>query len=199
MGAGSSKPEDSSHLIFSSETPVRFSQEFIDSLQASPELSSTQTDSSRAKTLELHIAQRVSAELEKLKKREDDALSELQKKISTSSSTGPTKLEKVSEPRLLSIADLTPPILKSPDTKAEEDRKRKISSDAVMKEIEGLKKVLGERKQVKEMPKDVESAREGVIACLRINDRRPLDCWEEVERFKARVREMEESFVGNVL
>lgn len=68
-----------------------------------------------------------------------------------------------------------------------------------MKEIDGLKKVLGERKQVKEMPKEVESAREGVVACLRINDRRPLDCWEEVERFKARVRDMEENFVGNVL
>lgn len=95
--------------------------------------------------------------------------------------------------------DLTPPIFQSAEAKAEEERKKKINSDAVTKEIETLKKTLGDRKQVKEMPKDVERAREGVIACLRINDRRPLDCWQEVEEFKLRVREMEDSFVGKVL
>lgn len=158
-----------------------------------------QTDSSRAKTLELHIAQRVASELEKLKKREEDTLAEIQNKISSTPPPESPAPEKSSEARLLSLPDLTSPVFQSAEARAEEERKKKISSDAVLKEIEALRKKLGERKQVKEMPKEVEQAREGVIACLRINDRRPLDCWAEVEGFKARVKEMEDSFVGKVL
>ena len=33
----------------------------------------------------------------------------------------------------------------------------------------------------------VEKARQEVITCLRVNDRRPLDCWREVEDFKREV------------
>lgn len=66
-------------------------------------------------------------------------------------------------------------------------------------EIEKLKKALGERKVLKELPKEVEEARNGVISCLRLNDRQPLDCWKEVEIFKREVRKMEEQFVGKVL
>lgn len=66
-------------------------------------------------------------------------------------------------------------------------------------EIEKLKKVLGERKVMKDLPKEVEQARESVISCLRINDRQSLDCWREVEVFKREVRKLEEQFVGKVL
>lgn len=66
-------------------------------------------------------------------------------------------------------------------------------------EIEALKKKLSERKTLKELPKELERARESVVGCLRLNDRRPLDCWKEVEAFKREVRRMEEKFVGDVL
>lgn len=47
------------------------------------------------------------------------------------------------------------------------------------------------------MEKDekVERAKDQVVACLRKNDRRPLDCWQEVETFKAEVVRLERSFV----
>jgi altered-inheritance-of-mitochondria protein 13 len=69
----------------------------------------------------------------------------------------------------------------------------------VTDEIEKLKKALGERKVMKDLPKEVEQARQGVISCLRLNDRQSLDCWQEVELFKREVRKLEEQFVGRVL
>lgn len=47
------------------------------------------------------------------------------------------------------------------------------------------------------MEKDegVEKAKEAVVACLKVNDRRPLDCWQEVENFKAEVGRLERTFV----
>jgi hypothetical protein len=41
--------------------------------------------------------------------------------------------------------------------------------------------------------------RQDVISCLRINDRKPLDCWKEVEIFKREVRKLEENYVSSVL
>ena len=82
---------------------------------------------------------------------------------------------------------------------ADEQKRKAQSSQAVQKEIEALKKKLGERKILKDLPKEMELARESVVGCLRVNDRRPLDCWKEVEAFKREVRRMEEKFVGDVL
>jgi MICOS complex subunit MIC19 len=49
------------------------------------------------------------------------------------------------------------------------------------------------------MPKDVAKAREELVGCLRKNDRRPLDCWRQVEEFKESVGRMEREFVERVL
>ena len=48
-----------------------------------------------------------------------------------------------------------------------------------------------------EVDKDVAKAKEDVTKCLRLNDRRPLDCWKEVEKFKAEVGRLEKKFVDN--
>lgn len=58
-----------------------------------------------------------------------------------------------------------------------------------------LKAKLESRKQIEKTSPEVEKARETVRNCLRKNDRRPLDCWEEVEQFKAEVGKMEKAFV----
>lgn len=42
-------------------------------------------------------------------------------------------------------------------------------------------------------------SRQDVISCLRLNDRKPLDCWKEVEAFKREVRKLEENYVSSVL
>lgn len=72
------------------------------------------------------------------------------------------------------------------------------SSYKVGKEIEALRHRLEERKQVRPLPDGVDAARAEVVRCLRENDRRPLDCWVEVERFKAEVKKMEDGWVDKV-
>ncbi|OAX82621.1 hypothetical protein ACJ72_03028 [Emergomyces africanus] len=60
---------------------VQFSQGFVESLQASSE-----TDSSRAQTIELHIQNRIAAELERIRARETQTLADLEKRIADQSS-----------------------------------------------------------------------------------------------------------------
>ena len=67
------------------------------------------------------------------------------------------------------------------------------------KEVEALRAKLEGRKKVRELPDTVESARSEVIRCLRENDRRPLDCWKEVEKFKDEVRRLENGWVDKVV
>lgn len=67
------------------------------------------------------------------------------------------------------------------------------------KAIENLRAKLEERKQVRQLPDSLESARNDVVRCLRENDRRPLDCWREVEAFKEEVRRLEKGWVDKVV
>lgn len=69
----------------------------------------------------------------------------------------------------------------------------------MQEDIAKLKRTLSERKVLKDLPSEVEKARNAVVSCLRINDRRPLDCWREVEIFKSEVKKMEDKFVADVL
>lgn len=125
----------------------------------------SQTDASRAQTLELQIQARVAAELQRLQEEAAAALRETADKISASA--------------------------------PEDDGKP--SRQTVSKEIEQLKKKLEARKKVREIPASVEAARGEVVRCLRENDRRPLDCWKEVEAFKEEVRRLEKDWVQKVV
>lgn len=71
----------------------------------------------------------------------------------------------------------------------------------VQEEIEKLKGKLKERQLKEDIMKDkeVNKAKEKVVACLRLNDRRPLDCWKEVETFRREVGRLEGAFLGRVL
>ena len=70
----------------------------------------------------------------------------------------------------------------------------------VAKEVEALRAKLLERKAAhRELPEGVEKARGEVVRCLRENDRRPLDCWKEVEQFKEEVRRLEKGWVDKVV
>ena len=66
-------------------------------------------------------------------------------------------------------------------------------------QLDKLQRGLDERKKVRDVPRDVEKARSELVRCLRINDRRPLDCWAEVQNFKDGVARMEEKFIRDVL
>ncbi|KAE9582819.1 MICOS complex subunit mic19 [Colletotrichum fructicola] len=73
------------------------------------------------------------------------------------------------------------------------------SHDSVKQEVEALRAKLAERKQVRALPEGVEKARGEVVRCLRENDRRPLDCWKEVEAFKEEVKRLEKGWVEKVI
>lgn len=66
-------------------------------------------------------------------------------------------------------------------------------------EIDQLREKLDGRKKLIDVGENVERARADVAGCLRLNDRRPLDCWKEVEGFKREVAKLEETFVDRVV
>jgi MICOS complex subunit MIC19 len=68
----------------------------------------------------------------------------------------------------------------------------------VNKQIEDLRRRLEERKQVRPLPDSVDGARGELVRCLMENDRRPLDCWAEVEKFKSEVKKLEQEWVNKV-
>lgn len=69
----------------------------------------------------------------------------------------------------------------------------------MQQDVSELKKKLEARKQLAGLGEGVEKAKAGVVSCLRLNDRRPLDCWREVEAFREEVRRLEESWVERVV
>ncbi len=71
----------------------------------------------------------------------------------------------------------------------------------MQEEIEKLRGKLKERQLRTDImnDKEVNKAKEKVVTCLRVNDRRPLDCWKEVETFKKEVGRLEGAFIGRVL
>jgi MICOS complex subunit MIC19 len=82
---------------------------------------------------------------------------------------------------------------------AEQERKNQLSHNSVSKEVEELRKKLAERKKLEELDPAVEKARDELIQCLRYNDRRPLDCWEQREAFKQAVGRLEKQFVERTI
>ncbi|OTB04717.1 hypothetical protein M426DRAFT_320580 [Hypoxylon sp. CI-4A] len=165
MGSSSSKPE-ASH-VWKASSPVGISHDVVETLQ-----SSSETDTTRAQTLELAIQSRVASELRKLESQETSALKAAQDKI----------------------ADLVP------DSDKDDGSKQNSSSrQAVSKEVEALRARLDRRKQLRPIPDSVDQARGDVVKCLIENDRRPLDCWREVEAFKEEVRRLEKGWVDKVV
>ena len=75
----------------------------------------------------------------------------------------------------------------------------KPSHYTVSKEVAALRAKLEERRKLREVPESVEKSRSELVRCLRDNDRRPLDCWREVEAFKEEVRRMEKGWVDKVV
>ncbi|GAB1217402.1 hypothetical protein ATERTT37_006641 [Aspergillus terreus] len=206
MGAGSSKPEASagSKHVFSGGSPVQFSANLVDSLQ-----SNTETDSSRAKSLELQIQARVSQELERLREREQQTLAEIEKRLAevrdsattqtyaapTSPASYPAGSLDLDAPRIpFAGREYTP----APPAQTQPVN-RNLSRETVNAEIEELRAKLEGRKKLVELDEGVAKAKADVVSCLRLNDRRPLDCWKEVEGFKREVARLEEAFVDRIV
>lgn len=213
MGAGSSKQQGStgSKHVFSSETPVQFSSNLVEALQSSAE-----TDSTRAKAFELQIQARVAEELERIRQRERQTLEEIEKRLAegtlgggapsttTAKTTSYTPDELNLDTPLVPFAGretTTTPAAAgaAPQGQPQIEINRDASRESVLREIEQLRSKLESRKRLAALDERVERAKADVVSCLRLNDRRPLDCWKEVEGFKREVARLEEAFVERVV
>ncbi|KAI0391702.1 DUF1690-domain-containing protein [Xylariaceae sp. FL0594] len=133
--------------------------------------SNRESDVSRAQNLELAIQARVAEELKKLSSQESAALQAARDKLS---------------------AETEP-------SSSESQQTTQLDRNVVSAEVEALRARLDKRKQLRPLPATVEKARGEVVRCLLENDRRPLDCWQEVEAFKEEVRRLEKSWVDKVV
>lgn len=82
------------------------------------------------------------------------------------------------------------------------DGLRDLGRASVAREIEGLKEKLKGRRLTEGVVGDmseVRTVKDRLVKCLRDNDRRPLDCWEEVAQFKREVARLERGFLGKVM
>ncbi|EEH16401.2 hypothetical protein PABG_06488 [Paracoccidioides brasiliensis Pb03] len=136
------------------------------------------TDSTRAQTLELHIQNRIAAELERIRARESQTLADLEKRLAEDSSS---------------------PSASAASTNTDGTPVQELSSARVRQEISSLSAKLAERRKVRELDEGVEKARGDLVRCLKGNERRPLDCWREVEGFKREVGRLEKKWVESVV
>lgn len=102
------------------------------------------------------------------------------------------KLQEQEDKRLRELTDKLP-------GGGDGDKQPSVTRHEVSKEVQALRAKLEQRKGVREVPEAVEAARGDVVRCLRENDRRPLDCWREVERFREEVRRLEKGWVEKVI
>ncbi|PGG96158.1 hypothetical protein GX51_07962 [Blastomyces parvus] len=179
-------------------------------------LASSETDSSRAQTIELHIQNRIAAELERIRARETQTLADLEKRIAAQSTPAseikPATNSSSQEPSLSLDAPRVPfagpgsaaelssqSSAESTATAANGTPIHELSSAQVQQEISALSAKLAERRQVRELDEGVEKARDAVVKCLRGNEKRPLDCWREVEGFKREVGRLERMWVEKIV
>jgi altered-inheritance-of-mitochondria protein 13 len=158
-----------------------------------------QTDSTRAKDLEFKAQSRANAELTRIRDAGAQKLSDLTASLTTNIQPDAVPEEQTARDPHTLAAHLSSPFYQDhsagrPAAAAPKPDSGR-SHDSVQKEIMDLKAKLESRKQLEKPSPEVEKARENVRNCLRKNDRRPLDCWEEVEQFKAEVGKMEKAFV----
>lgn len=148
-----------------------------------------QTDSTRSKQQELAYQRRLTSELEKLREQEIQNLDKLSEALSED-------VDRPSEPSLVEkLSDAT----SSSSALAEKQKQQSMSRDSVTKEIEALKKKLEGRKKLEQIDPQLAKAKAEVVACLRTNDRRPLDCWQEIANFKKEVGRLEKDFVEKTI
>lgn len=153
-----------------------------------------QTDRTRATDIELHIQKRVEAELKRLEEAQTQRLSELRESLKQPEPSSPTLGDKIQQ----STASVASRVTGQSSSDASP---KDLDRAGVQKEINALRTKLSQRKLKEDVVNDklVDKARSAVVECLRVNDRRPLDCWAEVEEFRSQVARLEGQFLGKIL
>ncbi|POS85387.1 hypothetical protein EPUL_003491 [Erysiphe pulchra] len=145
------------------------------------------TDSIRAKALELEIQSRVNAELQRLQSAAAKEYAELQAKISAEEEPNKHNLKNSTGNDEVSEAAIAG------------DRLRRLGREAVQGDIRELQTKIEKSKRVRELDENVDKAKSEVVKCFKENDRRPLDCWAQVEKFKEEVAKLEDSWIQKVV
>ena len=129
----------------------------------------------------------MNAELRRLNAKADESLKEIEDKISTAAT------DNADGAKAAGVPDQA--------FRFEDSKTKDLSRDKVQKEIDTLKEKLGKRQLREDVVNDkaVEKAKTEVVSCLRLKDRKPLDCWQEVETFKKEVGRLEGQYLGRVL
>lgn len=131
----------------------------------------------------------MTSELEKIRDSESARLTSLTDSLTPSSDDSP---EDTSSP---SLKDKITGALTGNSSSSKDQR----SNASVSKEVAELRAKLERRRKMDAQDPAVEKAKEDLVQCLRLKDRRPLDCWEEVEGFKREVAKLEQKFVDRAL
>ena len=139
--------------------------------------------------LEAQVQTRLAAELEKIKAAEQKRLSDITAQLSSSEASASS-----SSPS--SSSSSSPSTSTDTSSSPQSSSKQELSTPKVSQEIAVLRQKLDSRKKVTEkLDEAIVSAQQDVVRCLREKQTRPLDCWSEVERFKAEVARLERKFV----
>jgi len=81
----------------------------------------------------------------------------------------------------------------------EESNSYRLDRSTVSHSISRLSDKLYTQSKTSSGEESLKIAESTVIHCLRLNDRRPLDCWKEVQEFKREVARLEENFVNKIV
>ncbi|RDB21549.1 MICOS complex subunit mic19 [Hypsizygus marmoreus] len=177
MGASQSRSEGD-EKVFQSETPISFSQDVVN--QLSDRLDTPETSPERQSSLDAIIRSRIHSELEHLKQEEEAVRQEIE-----------NALEKENLDRERSMVD------ESPEAAEDESVVGRIpSSTALMGDLEEIRSKVDKyqaRRDLSEYP-EVKAAGEAVISCYKANLTTPLECWQEVTKFKESVAQVEQKY-----
>ncbi|KAF8078212.1 hypothetical protein FPV67DRAFT_1686714 [Lyophyllum atratum] len=174
MGASQSRSE-TDEKVFPNESPISFSQDVVN--QLSDSLESPETSPERQSNLDALIRSRIQSELEHLKQEEEEVRREIEHAL---------EKENLDRERITA------------EDNAEGDQTARLpSSTELMGDLEEIRSKVDRyqaRRDLSEFP-EVKSTGEAVVSCYRAHPSTPLDCWREVNGFKASVAQLEQQYV----
>ncbi|OBZ75772.1 MICOS complex subunit mic19 [Grifola frondosa] len=179
MGASQSTPQPD-EKVFSSETPIQFSQDVVNHL--TDHLASPDTPPERQSSIDAHIRSRIQAELSRLHSEEEKVKEEIER-----------ALEKENLDREREMA--------GEESASEDGTAGSVrSSAALMGDLEELRQKV-ERFHARQATDELAEVRgkgEEVILCYKSHPSTTLDCWKAVEEFKTSVARVEQVYVNSL-
>ncbi|GAA5898834.1 Mic19p [Sporobolomyces salmoneus] len=185
MGSGASRPDqeinsNADQTFFANrDSPVQFSETLINHL-SSQSTPSSSVPSSRQEALDAHIQARIQSELAQLRQQEQQVRQEIER-----------ALEKENLDREKGNAQ----------EGGESSDKGLSHSASLFEDLKQLeKRTAGVKKQQQETPewKKVEEGKKALEKCFSDNQKTPLECRAEAEKFKAAVAGVEKVFISSI-